>query len=91
MKPTRMSVESPVLGQPARRVRGAGRGNGPPERMAPRPGPTPFAPVSFGFRPKRRAHDAIADIHHFGSRGYRWVLDADIEACLDAWSYCSFR
>jgi RNA-directed DNA polymerase len=42
-----------------------------------------FEPVSFGFRPNRRAHDAIADIHLFGSRGYRWVLDADIEACFD--------
>ncbi|MFE9328827.1 group II intron reverse transcriptase/maturase [Nocardia sp. NPDC052278] len=42
-----------------------------------------FEPVSFGFRPGRRAHDAIADIHLFGSRGYRWVLDADIEACFD--------
>lgn len=42
-----------------------------------------FHPVSFGFRPKRRAHDAIADIHLFGSRGYEWVLDADIEACFD--------
>lgn len=42
-----------------------------------------FEPVSFGFRPGRRAQDAIADIHLFGSRGYRWVLDADIEACFD--------
>lgn len=42
-----------------------------------------FLPVSYGFRPKRRAHDAIAEIHMFGSRGYRWVLDADIEACFD--------
>jgi RNA-directed DNA polymerase len=41
-------------------------------------------PVSYGFRPRRRAQDAIAEIHHFGSKGYRWVLDADIEACLDA-------
>jgi RNA-directed DNA polymerase len=49
-----------------------------------------FAPVSYGFRPMRRAHDAIAEIHYFGTRGYRWVLDADIEAALDAWSYCSF-
>ncbi|WP_255727670.1 reverse transcriptase domain-containing protein, partial [Frankia sp. CIT1] len=39
-----------------------------------------FLPVSYGFRPLRRAHDAIAEIHHFGTRGYRWVLDADIEA-----------
>lgn len=42
-----------------------------------------FLPVSYGFRPKRRAHDAIAEIQMFGSQGYRWVLDADIEACFD--------
>ncbi|WP_211260826.1 group II intron reverse transcriptase/maturase [Amycolatopsis jejuensis] len=42
-----------------------------------------FEPVSYGFRPKRRAQDAIAEIHYFGTRGYRWVLDADIEACFD--------
>lgn len=44
---------------------------------------TDFEPVSYGFRPKRRAHDAIAEIHLFGTQGYRWVLDADIEACFD--------
>ena len=49
-----------------------------------------FLPCSYGFRPRRRAHDAIAEIHHFGTRGYRWVLDADVEAALDPWSYCSF-
>jgi retron-type reverse transcriptase len=43
-----------------------------------------FLPVSYGFRPKRRAQDAIAEIHMFGSRGYQWVLDADIEACFDS-------
>jgi len=43
-----------------------------------------FEPVSYGFRPKRRAQDAIAEIHHFGTHGYRWVLDADIEACFDS-------
>lgn len=42
-----------------------------------------FLPVSYGFRPERRAHDAIAEIHLFGTAGYRWVLDADIEACFD--------
>ena len=42
-----------------------------------------FLPVSYGFRPRRRAHDAIAEIHMFGTQGYRWVLDADIEACFD--------
>jgi len=31
----------------------------------------------------RRAHDAIAEIQRFGTHGYRWVLDADIEAAFD--------
>jgi RNA-directed DNA polymerase len=46
-----------------------------------------FQPVSYGFRPRRRAHDAIAEIHLFGTKGYRWVLDADIEACFDSISH----
>jgi RNA-directed DNA polymerase len=48
-----------------------------------------FEPVSYGFRPMRRAHDAIAEIHHFGTSGYRWVLDADIEAAFDNLSHCA--
>src|SRR5882757_9248982 len=43
-----------------------------------------FVPVSYGFRPMRRAQDAIAEIHQYGTQGYRWVLDADIEACFDS-------
>jgi len=42
-----------------------------------------FEPCSYGFRPMRRAQDAIAEIHFYGTRGYRWVLDADIEAAFD--------
>jgi len=42
-----------------------------------------FKPCSFGFRPKRRAQDAIAEIHHFTSRSYEWVLEGDITACFD--------
>ena len=42
-----------------------------------------FAPVSYGFRPNRRAQDAIAEIHHFTTKSYQWVLEADIEACFD--------
>ncbi|MGE5285634.1 MAG: group II intron reverse transcriptase/maturase, partial [Micromonosporaceae bacterium] len=48
-----------------------------------------FEPVSYGFRPMRRAHDAIAEIHYFGTRGYRWVLDADIEAAFDNVSHAA--
>lgn len=46
-----------------------------------------FEPVSYGFRPMRRAHDAIAEIQYYGTRGYRWVLDADIEAAFDCISH----
>jgi RNA-directed DNA polymerase len=44
-----------------------------------------FKPCSYGFRPNRRAQDAIAEIHHFTSRPieYEWVLEADIAACFD--------
>lgn len=42
-----------------------------------------FKPCSYGFRPRRRAHDAIAEIQHMTTRGYGWVLEADIEACFD--------
>lgn len=48
-----------------------------------------FEPVSYGFRPGRRAQDAIAEIHHFGTRGYRWVLDADVEAAFDNVSHAA--
>jgi RNA-directed DNA polymerase len=43
-----------------------------------------FRPCSYGFRPGRRAQDAIAEIHYLGSRSYEWVLEADIEACFDS-------
>jgi RNA-directed DNA polymerase len=45
-----------------------------------------FQPCSYGFRPRRRAQDAIAEIHLLASnpRNYEWVLEADIEACFDA-------
>jgi RNA-directed DNA polymerase len=42
-----------------------------------------FNPCSYGFRPKRRAQDAIAEIHFLGSRTYEWVFEGDIEACFD--------
>lgn len=42
-----------------------------------------FRPSSYGYRPNRRAQDAIAEIHYFCSRSYEWVLEGDIEACFD--------
>ena len=44
-----------------------------------------FLPCSYGFRPRRRAHDAIAEIRTFASppHRYEWVLEGDITACFD--------
>jgi RNA-directed DNA polymerase len=42
-----------------------------------------FRPCSYGFRPNRRAHDAIAEVHFLARQSYEWVLEADIEACFD--------
>jgi RNA-directed DNA polymerase len=52
-----------------------------------------FEPRSYGFRPGRGCHDAIAAIYNVckGPRARRvWALDADLAAALDPWSYCSF-
>jgi group II intron reverse transcriptase/maturase len=42
-----------------------------------------FSPVSFGFRPKRSAHDALEVIRQTANQGAQWVLDADIKSCFD--------
>jgi RNA-directed DNA polymerase len=48
-----------------------------------------FKPCSYGFRPNRRAQDAIAEIHHHtsGRSSYLWVFEADIKACFDEISH----
>src|SRR4029453_13467013 len=46
-----------------------------------------FRPCSYGFRPGRRAQDAIAEIHHLASHSYEWVLEGDITACFDEISH----
>lgn len=44
-----------------------------------------FYPSSYGYRPGRRAQDAIAEIVHLTKHpsNYEWVIEADIEACFD--------
>jgi RNA-directed DNA polymerase len=42
-----------------------------------------FKPVSYGFRPMRRAHDAIAEIRLLASNSYEWAFEGDITACFD--------
>jgi RNA-directed DNA polymerase len=46
-----------------------------------------FRPCSYGFRPNRRAQDAIEEIVQFGNLKYEWVLEGDIEACFDEISH----
>ena len=48
-----------------------------------------FQPCSYGFRPRRRAQDAIEEIFFYTTHSYQWVLEGDIKSCLDASSHCS--
>ncbi|WP_344751119.1 group II intron reverse transcriptase/maturase, partial [Micromonospora olivasterospora] len=44
-----------------------------------------FLPCSYGFRPRRRAHDAVAEVRTFAGppHRYEWVLEGDITARFD--------
>lgn len=42
-----------------------------------------FHGSSYGFRPRRRAMDAVAEIRMFSSNSYEWVFEGDIKACFD--------
>lgn len=42
-----------------------------------------FLPVSFGFRPRRSAHQALEAVRVAANGGLEWVLDADIASCFD--------
>ncbi len=44
---------------------------------------TGFRSSSYGFRPRRRAQDAIEEIRKHASDGYQWVFEGDITACFD--------
>lgn len=46
-----------------------------------------FLPCSYGFRPNHRAHDAVAEVRHFTSHGYEWIVEGDIKACFDEISH----
>jgi RNA-directed DNA polymerase len=46
-----------------------------------------FLPCSYGFRPKRRAHDAVAEVRHLTSHSYEWIVEGDIKACFDEISH----
>ena len=41
-----------------------------------------FCDTSYGFRPRRSAHDAIDDVAHTLHQGYSEVIDADYQQVL---------
>ena len=47
-----------------------------------------FSPHSYGFRPGRSAHQAVAQAQQYVADGFGWVIDLDLENFLDAASYC---
>ena len=42
-----------------------------------------FSNFSYGFRPKRSAHQAIKQSQGYLKKGYRWVVDMDLEKFFD--------
>lgn len=42
-----------------------------------------FSESSYGFRPGRRAHDAVCQAQRYVQRGRRWVVDVDLEQFFD--------
>jgi len=42
-----------------------------------------FSPHSYGFRPGRRAHDAVKVAQGYIREGYTWVADVDLEKFFD--------
>lgn len=42
-----------------------------------------FSAYSYGFRPKRSAHDAMEQVLEYLDEGYQWVIDLDIEKYFD--------
>lgn len=48
-----------------------------------------FHPCSYGFRPGRRPHDAVAEVWYLTTkpRSYEWIVEGDIKACFDEISH----
>ena len=56
-------------------------------RLQPLWDPT-FSEHSYGFRPGRSAHQAVAQAQAYIIEGYRFVVDIDLAKFLDRDSYC---
>ena len=42
-----------------------------------------FSVHSYGFRPRRRAHQAVMQAKRYVAEGYEWVVDMDLEKFFD--------
>jgi len=42
-----------------------------------------FSRYSYGFRPGKRAHDAVKQAQRYIQNGFRWVVDMDLEKFFD--------
>lgn len=42
-----------------------------------------FSERSYGFRPGRKAHDAVLQAQEYIQTGYRWTVDMDLEKFFD--------
>jgi RNA-directed DNA polymerase len=47
-----------------------------------------FSDHSYGFRPGRSAHQAVAQAQQYIAEGCGWCVDLDLEKFLDRASYC---
>jgi len=43
-----------------------------------------FLPESYGFRPKRKSHDALKKVQEYVDSGYCYVVDMDLEKYFDS-------
>jgi RNA-directed DNA polymerase len=48
-----------------------------------------FSEYSYGFRPGRSAHQAVAQAQKYVAEGYEYVVDIDLEKFLDRSSQCT--
>jgi RNA-directed DNA polymerase len=46
-------------------------------------GDPPFSDSSFGFRPGRKAHQAVKRAQSYRKEGYTWIVDRDLEKFFD--------
>lgn len=46
-----------------------------------------FSDHSYGFRPGRSAHQAVAKVQQYIAEGYRWCIDLDLEKFFDRVSH----